>query len=292
MIRQVEVALKSKLEQAYRLALVHWGGKWHKIVLVVEYPKSGGTWLSQLVSSYLELPFPRNIFPKLEDNVLHGHYQPSATFHKLNKILWLVRDGRDVMISLYHHYLLWNDKNRINPKDVHYHRSKLPFKDYEDISANLPAFIQYTFEHVPSKMQQFTFMGNWSDYNMKWLNARQEGALPIYMIKYEDLLADTNRTLHIIMKEGFEMSVIDEDKVQEVVNKYSFKTQTKRTEGTENKQSFLRKGISGDWKNYFTPEAASVFDQYAGEVLVALGYEKDRSWVTKLAKQHEDPASS
>jgi hypothetical protein len=41
----------------------------------------------------------------------------------------------------------------------------------------------------------------------------------------------------------------------------------------------MRKGVIGDWRNHFTEEACKVFDQFAGNELIRLGYEKDHSWV-------------
>ncbi len=43
--------------------------------------------------------------------------------------------------------------------------------------------------------------------------------------------------------------------------------------------SFLRKGIAGDWRNYFNKEAREILHHYAGRELIRLGYEKDASWV-------------
>src|SRR3712207_8037395 len=52
----------------------------------------------------------------------------------------------------------------------------------------------------------------------------------------------------------------------------------------------LRKGVVGDWRNQFSPEAREVFNRYAGEELILLGYEKDRKWVdrksTRLNSSH------
>ena len=64
----------------------------------------------------------------------------------------------------------------------------------------------------------------------------------------------------------------------EIVEKYSFEKLSGRKQGQENNSKFLRKGIAGDWKNYFNKEARELFDFYAGAQLVKLGYEKDRSW--------------
>ena len=41
-------------------------------------------------------------------------------------------------------------------------------------------------------------------------------------------------------------------------------------------------GISGDWKNYFTPEAARVFGDYAGDLLIRLGYEPNKDWIQQV----------
>jgi hypothetical protein len=70
--------------------------------------------------------------------------------------------------------------------------------------------------------------------------------------------------------------------LKNIVEKYSFENQSKRKRGVENRKSFLRKGIAGDWKNYFNKEAREIFYHYGGNALILAGYEKDDSWVTHL----------
>ena len=67
-----------------------------------------------------------------------------------------------------------------------------------------------------------------------------------------------------------------------VVERFSFANQAQRQPGDEDVESFVRKGIVGDWKNAFTREAAERFDHYAGRELIALGYEQDRSWIDSV----------
>ena len=62
------------------------------------------------------------------------------------------------------------------------------------------------------------------------------------------------------------------------MDKYFFRKLYGRKEGEENNNSFLRKGIVGDWKNYFNKESKKVFKEYAGRELIKLGYEKDFKW--------------
>ena len=68
------------------------------------------------------------------------------------------------------------------------------------------------------------------------------------------------------------------DRLREISRKYSFENVAKRRTGQENTRSFLRKGVAGDWKEKFTPEARRVFARHAGEELILAGYEEDDSW--------------
>ena len=43
-------------------------------------------------------------------------------------------------------------------------------------------------------------------------------------------------------------------------------------------QSHFRKGVAGDWKNYFDDKVKSVFKDAYGHILVATGYESDMDW--------------
>jgi hypothetical protein len=51
-----------------------------------------------------------------------------------------------------------------------------------------------------------------------------------------------------------------------------------RKNGVEDKNSFYRKGVVGDWKNYMNKENVELFKKYSGESLILLGYEKDDNW--------------
>ncbi|MBT8265596.1 MAG: sulfotransferase domain-containing protein [Bacteroidia bacterium] len=266
-----------KFEHATRLAYINSVTHINDSVLIVEYPKSGGTWLAQLVSGSLELPFPRNKYPILKRAVYHSHYQPKFIIHKNKHIIWLLRDGRDIMVSSYFHHLVWNDKNKKDPKLVSYYRNKLKFKDYSDIENNLARYIEFLFEDNPSKFVFFNHPGNWKDFNEKWQTA-MNNQKNITLIKYEDMLKDTYGEIQKLLKAAVPQINVDPVHLKKVVNTYSFENQTKRKPGDENTNSFLRKGISGDWKNYFNDEAKEVFKKYAGQMLIDMNYESDLKW--------------
>lgn len=223
---------------------------------VNEYPKSGGTWIAQMVSEATGLPFPRNRLPLFSGSIMHGHYL--STFGMKNVIIvW--RDGRDVVVSQYFHWLFENEFGGSSWKKC---RADLGFQDYDDIVTNLPKFIDYVY--VQKKHPRFS----WSDFVNQWF-----GRNVIY-VKYEDMRKQPVGELMRIVNE-LTSEQLDPERAAEIVDKFSFEKQSGRKCGEENKNSFMRKGIVGDWKNSFSGEAIAVFKKYAGNELVKLGYEED-----------------
>jgi len=238
----------------------------YDVYLVAEYPKSGGTWYSQMLADYLELPFPRNTTkPVLEKCVMHGHELYKGYRDRVSVVL---RDGRDLMVSFYYHHLFFNEWN--HHPSVQRHRDYLGFRDFEDIRENLPDFIEYMNTVWARKFNHFS----WSDFVFSWLKNVPAGQV----IRYEDLLSTPVAAMTLVIN-ALGVVHIDRVKLEKIVDKYSFEKVAGRKTGIENKASFVRKGISGDWINHFTKEAREVFDQYSGEALIYSGYEKDRSWV-------------
>lgn len=274
---------KNKIINGARYALVHKLPGVFPFFAVVEYPKSGGSWLGQLLSGYFNIPFPRNAFPKFGMSLVHGHYLPSKRTEKISRVFWQVRDGRDVIVSSYYYYLFPTERNKKNPKDILYYKNRLQFAEIEDIKKNLPEYIEFVFSHKPHITTRFGFEGNWVGFNEKWLRycRNNDGKGNLIRTSYESLLDNTEKELARITGLVSEEEP-DYRKIKEVVQRYSFKNQSGRSQGEESNTSFLRKGIAGDWKNKFSREAAEIFDHYAGDMLVKLGYEADRDWVGKV----------
>ena len=253
-----------RVAAAKRLFMWHFLNKRLGLVLITEFPKSGGSWFAQMISEALQIPFPRNKAPKFETCIMHGHHLYHANF---GKTIAIMRDGRDIMVSAYYHLLFENDRNP--PQSIVKHRSKVPFDNYEDIKTNLPAFIKYMFEDYAEGKTHF----NWSEAVNSYFDNPK-----VCIVKYENLLKDAagelKKAIQFLGKKTPPM-----ENLKTVVENFSFKKLTKRKQGQENKKSFLRKGIAGDWKNKFTEKSCEVFDHYAGKELLKAGYEKDHSWI-------------
>lgn len=248
-----------------RMVMWHGFSKRLPLFLVTEFPKSGGTWFSQMLADSLEIPFARNHNPpKFEKCLMHGVFLNSSNFHNVTVMM---RDGRDIMVSSYYHFLFYNNANL--PYGVDKKRNLLQFDDYDDIKTNLPAFIEYMFNEFS---RSYSYRCTWSSFVNSWSDK------PELFVKYEDVLNDGANVLAATV-ERLSGEKPDPERMAQIISAYSFENLTGRKRGQIEKGNFIRKGIAGDWKNHFNEESRRIFSKYAGEQLVRLGYEKNHDWV-------------
>ena len=262
MVHQHDSILWFKINGLSRYLLAHLVTQAFPLYVVNEYPKSGGSWIGDMLSDAIGVPFPRNRLPMLKSSILHGHMMHSWNMHN---VLLVWRDGRDILVSQYYHSLFEN--NRGNAFAVRKARADLNFKDYDDIKANLPKFMEYVYE--TKKHPAFS----WKDFANKWACSNS-----CVHVKYEMMRTKPVDELLRIVRELTGKNAPKES-IQEIVDSYSFERMSGRKPGEESKKSFLRKGVVGDWKNHFNFDARERFQYYAGDVLIRLGYENDDSWI-------------
>ena len=256
------------LNGAARHALLRGANPLARYPLINEYPKSGGSWLSQMLGAALDLPNPRLRLPMLRSSIMHGHY---ANPRGMRDVVLVWRDGRDVTVSQYHHIFSTNDF--ASKKGQQAAAQMLGSDDTSDVAANLPRFIEL------AATGQLRPPFGWSQFYEPWLEAGAVNATT----SYEAMLADAGGELHRIQSAlGGERTV---DQCAEIAERFSFRRQSGREPGSENSQSFLRKGIAGDWRNVFTREAAQAFEHYHGAMLRRFGYEANAGWVEQCPQQ-------
>jgi hypothetical protein len=174
------------------------------------------------------------------------------------------------MVSAYY-YLLFHGDRKV-PQRVERYRHRVQFDDFENVRKNMPDFIEYMFTEHAQGFSRFT----WDEFVLSWMDKKA----PI--VRYEDLLKDTVDTLAAAIEQVTNEKP-DIEKLYEISRRFSFENLADRKRGEEDTGSFLRKGIAGDWMNKFTSEACEVFDHYAGDALIKVGYESDRSWIDRFS---------
>lgn len=91
-------------------------------------------------------------------------------------------------------------------------------------------------------------------------------------IRYEDLLAQDSEILETVLIDHCELPV-NRERLREIVMANRFENLTGgRKPGEENRMAHERKGIAGDWKNYFTPTVTEEFNKRYVRLVVACGY--------------------
>lgn len=287
--------LRRSANRGSQLIATRWGRQ-IGFVYVGGFPKSGTTWISQLVAQYLGLPMIDHTLSWLPlgvSCVLHQHWGYSP---ELDREIYVIRDGRDVMVSLYMNLMkrlvTFREKraafgglnrverallDRLEWAVVHERRFEQilgPSFEPWDAMANMPRFIEAELSSpfLPAVTRP------WHQHVNEW---RSRGKKTVF-VRYEDMLADPNSTLTRVIAQHRDCEV-DPELVALAVDRWAFERQTGRSRGTEDRTKFARKGIAGDWQNYFSSDARRAFHAVAGDALIELGYEKDDSWLRDAA---------
>jgi len=238
-------------------------GKRLQIITIFEYPKCGGTWISNVLRSYLNIEKKYGNYNIIRRNSIlqrHELYNPSY-----NKAIIVVRDPRDVITSYYFHEIYHIKDDRL--------KSKINFTPNSSDKINLENYI-YEKLNNPEKTFPFfsyqAFIESWTDKNN------------IIFIKYEDFHKSGQKELIRIL--NFLNIQIDIYNVNKCIEENDFKIISGRIKGFQDKESHVRKGIIGDWKNYFTHNACKILETKQGKFLRLLGYESDDNWVKSVHK--------
>lgn len=234
-------------------------------IVLTEYPKSGGSWISQMLSASLGIPYTRNRLPVLGDQILHGCF---LKVHSNIDTVVVWRDGRDTMISYYYHMMF--DKALTSAMAGKRLRSQLNVTDPHNLEKYLPRFIEWACSGGYPRF-------SWSEFVKTWY-----GKETVAFTSYESCLENSHKELTNILT-VFDRLIISDTELQRVVESHSFEQQSNRKRGEEDINSFIRKGIVGDWKNTFNQEAREIFHHHCGPELILLGYAKDDMWVTSGA---------
>ncbi|MEZ6055212.1 MAG: sulfotransferase domain-containing protein [Planctomycetaceae bacterium] len=242
-------------------------GKWFPnafpFVYLSGYPKSGTSWAADLIADALGISHPQHSLMPLGSECVvqtHSRFDP-----KCRRAVYVMRDGRDVMVSLYFH-LIGNREACGTGRNPY--QGIRGLGTAQSIRDDLPEFIAGQFD------RPFGSPLNWADHVTSYLQSTSDR---LSLVRYEDLKHDAIGTVARTIATLTSKPVSDE-KLEHIIARHSFsKPSSQKTSATE-PSSFLRKGIAGDWRNHFSEEACEQFDRSFGDALLLAGYESDRSW--------------
>lgn len=156
------------------------------------------------------------------------------------RILHILRDGRDVAVSAFHHRQRIQQENGHNGGDL--------------------------------QTEVHQYLAKWAGVT-RAIRKAERGGIPIYTVRYEAMLENGIASLRGCVEHLLPENTIDDGQLQAAVDANSFQALSGgREPGTVEASAILRRGQAGCWKDELTPEAQERFSPEDCELLSSLGY--------------------
>ena len=210
----------------------------------------------------------RIVGDKSPSSLIHGQaVRDMATVYPDAALIYIVRDGRDVLISERFRNFV-EDSKFLNAEDRRIIAAlKVDQKPFTDGRSSIfsETFIRRAAAGWVANLQETEAEGR-RLYSQRY-----------FALRYEDLLATPFAELQKLWQFlGVTIDPVLESAVkEELASNPDEEWQAKRNDSIA---SFLPKGKAGNWRNMFTKQDQQVFKEVAGEMLVKWGYEIDLGW--------------
>lgn len=227
-------------------------------IFIVGYPKSGNTWMQNLVAGLVFGVDPHltpdslvnELVPDVHDRSFYrryitpmffkSHYLPRPEYRR---VVYLIRDGRDAMVSYFHHL--------------------------SAIHGSEPDFLKMVSDG------EGLFPCRWHEHVEAW--TKNPYRAQMITVRYESLKANPVPELRRLCEfAGLDRS---EESLQSIATACSFEAMRDRekTMGWDStvwprEKAFVRRGEVGSFKNEMPSAVAAEFMRQAQQVLVRAGY--------------------
>jgi hypothetical protein len=244
-------------------------------IFLVSYPRSGNTWTRFLLGNLIDQNNPVT-FSNIESRIPEIYFNPDRALRQLPRprmlkshesfqphyprVIYIVRDPRDVAVSFYHH----NVKARNIPDDY-------PMAKF------VPRFVAGEFDYK---------FGSWRDNVLSWIAVRKDDP-GFLLLRYEDMKHDTAGVLVSVVgfldRCGFRTIDSNPESLRRTIELSSAENMRALerqgasswvlTKSTRSDKPFVRSATSGGWKTQLEPECVEAIESAWGGLMRDLGYD-------------------
>jgi Sulfotransferase domain len=209
----------------------------------------GGYDPRKIVERYYDKAFPKSTIA----TPLYIHYEGFAAIPKpaRYKAFFVMRDPRDIVISWYFSIKC------SHPVVGEVEQLRLHLNRLSDSDGLLYA-IEFLHDYGLFKAQR-----SWAHVPTYDPN--------VLLVRYEDLLGPNNQPIVERLLEHCDIRM-PSTVLAELLAAHSFEQLSGRKRGQEDRHAHYRKGIAGDWRNYFDLKIEARFQEVAGDVLAVWNY--------------------
>jgi hypothetical protein len=231
-------------------------------VFLASYPRSGNTWTRFLLAEILsaETATFDNVNRAIPEMGIHARarmvlpnggrliktHEPYRSEYK--RAVYVGRDIRDVVLSQYS-----------RERELGLHRMELD---------------EYLHRFLQGRLSGF---GAWQNHLQSWLDSALASNGNMLLIKFEDMRRDPEPSISRIVRFlGFTgepaliRKAIENNSVERMRQKENAAQRLPRSSREEGR--FVRKGAIAGWREKMTERQLRLVDDYAGEVLLRMGY--------------------
>lgn len=274
-----------------------------KIIWLSSFPKSGNTWMRHLLSNYYFN----------EEKVFDFYKSEKIKKFKVQKDFRKKIDKSDIVKSLNENSQYWikSQENWKSEGDILFlknHNANVSFKnnfftndeiskaiiyivrDPRDVVISASYFWKKSIDWVIEKIcndeyftsinerddTDFEFYSTWKINFISWIYAKHTEKVPKILIKYEDLLKDTNKEfnkiLDFINKLNGEKTNISQLNFSVENSQFKKLSHSESKNNIENEDKFFRSGKSNQWINNLSQEQLRKIENSFKNEMRFLGY--------------------